>query len=462
MRGVRSTLVLLVAALALGAYIYFVESGRPPAGTPDAPEAVFDVDSDDIDSLSVSASNGDRTVIEKDGDRWRVVEPFAVNVDVTKVVSLSSNLANLEIQRVVAEPEDAPDLASFGLAAPAIEVGFGTMDGAESRLLIGDRSPAGNDLYATAAGSNRVFLVSGFLDTTFDQTTFDLRDKSILDITRNEVDSLGVSGPDLAVRLRKADGEWSLVGPIEARADLGVTDGLVGRLATGQMTAIEEEEAPADALEPWGLDAPRLTVTVGLGSSAATLLLGDTTPAGTVYARDAARELVFTVEESLAAELEQGVEEYRRKDLFAFRPFNATGLEIEHEGERWTFALEAAGGEDEATGGEDESDTWRRTAPDAGDVERADIDDLLAKLSNLRADSFEPSRDGTGLDAPVAVVTVTFDDGDRERVAVGRAGDDVFAVSGDEPGAARVNTRSWEDAIAALAALRGDPETPAP
>ena len=410
---------------------------------------MFDVESDDIDSLSVTATNGDRTVIDKDGDRWRIVEPFAVNVDVTQVVSLSSSLANLDVQRVVAEPEDAPDLAAFGLAAPAIEIGFGTADGDDARLLIGERSPAGNDLYATVAGSDRVVLISGFLDTTFDQTTFDLRDKSILDITRDAVDSLEVAGREVAVRLRKADGEWSLVSPIEARADLGVTDGLVGRLSNGRMAAIEAESADADRLEPYGLDDPRLTVTVGLGSSAATLLLGATAPDGTVYARDGARELVFTVDASLASELEQGVDEYRRKDLFAFRPFNATALDIEHEGEAWAFALEEA----EA---EEDPDTWRRTAPGTAEVERADMDDLLAKLSNLRAESFEPSRDGTGLDAPAAVVTVTFDDGERERVTVGRTGDDVFAVSGDEPGAARVNTRSWEDAIEALDPLRGD------
>ena len=455
MRGARSTLILLAAALGLGAYIYFFESSRPPAGTPDPLETVFDVASDDIDSLSVTATNGDRTVIEKDGDRWRIVEPFPVNVDVTQVVSLSSSLANLEVQRVVAEPGDAPDLEAFGLAAPAIEVGFGTADGDDARLLIGERSPAGNDLYATVAGSNRVLLISGFLDTTFDQTTFDLRDKSILDITRDQVDSLEVAGPDVAVRLRKADGEWSLVSPIEARADLGVADGLVGRLSNGRMAAIEEESAAADALGPYGLDDPRLTVTVGLGSSAATLLLGGTAPAGTVYARDGARDLVFTVEESLAGELEQGVDEYRRKDLFAFRPFNATALEIEHEGGRWTFALEEAAGEEE-------TDTWRRTAPDTADVERADMDDLLAKLSNLRAESFQPTRDRTGLDAPATTIAVTFDDGERERVAVGRTGDDVFAVSGDEPGAARVNTRSWDDAIEALDLVSGDGEPPAP
>ena len=164
---------------------------------------------------------------------------------------------------------------------------------------------------------------------------------------------------------------------------------------------------------------------------------------------------MFTVAESLASELEQGVDEYRRKDLFAFRPFNATALEIEHEGRRWAFALEEAAGEEE-------TDAWRRTAPGAGEVERADMDDLLAKLSNLRAESFEPSRDGTGLDAPVAEIAVTFDDGDQESVTVGRTGDDVFAVSAGEPGAARVNARSWDDAIEALDPLRGEGETPAP
>ena len=82
------------------------------------------------------------------------------------------------------------------------------------------------------------------------------------------------------------------------------------------------------------------------------------------------------------------------------------------------------------------------------------MDDLLAKLSNLRAESFVASRDGTGFDAPVSTILVTFDeDGTQERVVVGRVDDEVFAVNGDEPGAARLNTRAWDDALDALDAL---------
>ena len=350
------------------------------------------------------------------------------------------------MQRVVTEPDDAADLALFGLATPRIVVEVTTTSASDLQLLIGERTPTGSDLYATVADSNRVFLISGFLDTTFNQTTFDLRDKTILDITRDQVDSLEVTSPDHTIRLRKAENQWSLISPISARADLGVTDGIVGRLSTGQMVSVEAENT--DNLEPYGLDQPQLIITVGLGSSAATLLIGDTTPSGGAYARDAARGLVFTVDGSLVTELEQEADEYRRRELFAFRPFNATALEFGYLGERWAFErIEAAT--------EGESDTWRRTSPETGEVETAAMDDLLVKLSNLRAESFVSSRDGTGLDSPAATVEVTFDDHeDRERVTFGQVSDEVFAVTGDEPGAAQVNTRSWDDAIAALTPLQ--------
>ena len=445
MRGLRSTLVLLVVALGLGAYIYFIESDRQPTGASESRETVFEFASDDITRLSVTVESGERTVLEKTDERWQLVEPFAGTVDVTEVVALTSSLSTLELQRVVVEQDDVPNLAAFGLADPRIEVEVTTKTGTDAQLLLGDKTPTGGDLYATTAGSNRVFLISGYLDGTFNRTTFDLRDKTILDFIRNQVDSLEITGADFANRLRKEDNRWSLISPIEAMADFGVTDGLVGRLSTGRMAAIETEST--DELEPYGLDTPRLTVTVGLGSSAATLLIGDMTPAGTVYARDAARDLVFTVDESLVTELEQGVDQYRRKNLFAFRPFNATALELDRDGEHWAFEQVEA-----TTNGE--TNLWRRTASDAGDVETSAMDDLLAKLSNLRAESFVASRDGTGLDEPAATILVTFDeDGKQERVVVGRLGDDVFAVNGDDPGAARLNTRAWDDAMEALDAL---------
>ncbi len=436
-----STLVLLVVALTLGAYIYLIEPDRDPAA-PEALESVFAIDSNAIAALTVSAENGDRTVLRKSDERWQIVEPFQTNVDITQVVGLTSGLASLELQRVVFEPEDAPEMSQFGLSPPRVSVGV-EAESLDTALLIGDETPTGGDLYATVEGSNRVFLISGFLDSTFNRTLFDLRDKSLLDFTRDQVDGLELSGTDLTVRLRKNEDQWALTEPLEAHADLAVTDGLIGRLATDQMVAIDTESATD--LEPYGLAAPSVTARVSLGEGSATLLVGDPAPDGSVWAKDAARDIVFGIDATLADELARAAVEYRRKNLFGFRPFNASRLEFEHDGVRHIFQQLVA---DEA------STNWDRLEPTGETIEDGGLDDLLAQLSNLRAEGFVETRDGTGLDSPVATVLVRFDDPPRdERVTIGRVDDQVFAVSGEEVGAAVVTTRSWDDIVAALDAL---------
>jgi len=455
MRGVRSTLVLFVLAVGLGGYAYFIEAERPAAPSEAPLDTVFDFEADEITAVTVTAENGDRTVVNKTDARWRLVEPFEGNVEVTAVVGLTSSLATLEMQRVVAEPDDNADLATFGLDQPRITVGVTTATGVDTSLLIGERTPTGGDVYATLDGSNRVFLMSGFLDDTFNQTTFDLRDKTILDFISDQVEGLEINGDEVAVELRKTDNRWALTSPIAAQADFGTTDGVVGRLGTGRFATVEAEST--DDLTQYGLAPPRLRVDVRLTGSTATLLVGSAAGPGLIYARDEARELVFTVDETLVGELTQSAEAYRRKDLFGFRPFNAESLSIERNGETWSFE------KTESTAGETETTVWRRSSPDAAEVDTVAMEDLLAKLSNLRAESFVGSRDGTGLALPIASIQVTFSDSadisSDERVIVGRPGPDdtdpdpVFAVNGDEPGAARLNTRAWDDAMEALDAL---------
>ena len=457
MRGLRSTLALLVVAVALGSYAYFIEADRPPVSTADELVPVFEFESDDIITVTVTAENGDRTRVNKADARWRLVEPFEGNVDVTAVVGLTSSLATLEMQRIVAEPEDELALETFGLAEPRISLEVETSTGVEATLLIGARTPTGGDVYATLAGSNRVFLVSGYLDDTFNQTTFDLRDKRILDFTNDEVTGLAITGDEVAVQLRKSDNRWTLTFPIEAHADTGTSDGLVGRLSTDQIASVEAETA--DDLTPYGLATPRLQVEVQLTGSTATLSVGSQAGPGRIYARDGARDLVFTIDETLVADLTRDAVAYRRRDLFGFRPFNAVSLGVERDGHQWSF---------EKTEAADGTSTWRQLSPDATAVDEAPMEDLLAKLSNLRADEFVDSRDNTGLDAPVARIRVSFTDREdnitEERVIVGHPDGDgtntnVFAVSGDEPGAARLNTEAWNDAIEALETLSDAPGT---
>ena len=444
MRGVRSTGVLLAVFVGVMAYIsYFVESG-PPSSDADAREKVFALEADAIVELQIRADSGETTTLEKADGAWQIVEPMSVDADESEASAITSSLASLEVQRVV--EEEPGDLEPFGLAEPRIDVAFKVDEQTDLRhLQIGDTAPTGNTLYASVEGETRVLLISGFLDRTFNRTTFDLRDKTILKFDRAAVDTVDVAGAAQAVRLAKGESEWTMTAPWQARGDYGTVEGLLGRLRTAQMRSIETKEA--SDLSAFGLDRPEMTITIGAGSAQAILSIGEESPAGTFYARDVSRSLVFTVDSALVTELRKAAVEYRRKDLFQFRPFNSTRLDVTRDGQAVAF--------EKIDATVDEEEKWRQVTPAERDVDRTKMDDLLAKLSNLRAQSFLESRAKTGLDSPTLTVTVQFDEGAREEsVAFGRYGDEAFGIHGDEPGAARLDAREFDEALDALDELQ--------
>ena len=123
MRGLRSFLVLLVVLVGLGAYLYLVESKREP-GDADRLDKVFTVEADAIQEITVKAESGDRTTVRKSGDDWQIVAPVTTAPDSAAVSSLTTNISNLEMQRVI--DENPPDLAQYGLANPRVAVAFKT------------------------------------------------------------------------------------------------------------------------------------------------------------------------------------------------------------------------------------------------------------------------------------------------------------------------------------------------
>ena len=181
-----------------------------------------------------------------------------------------------------------------------------------------------------------MFLISSFLDATFNKSTFDLRDKTVLKIDRDKVDNVDDRRrPSGRVDVRKSGADWQMTAPVDARADFGAVEGIVGRLNTAQMKAITAPDA-AD-LKEYGLDKPAMTVTSESGSSQAGLAIGKSAGEGVVYAKDLSRPMVFTIESALADELKKPADDFRIKDLFDARSFNTTRVEIVRGGQTTAF-----------------------------------------------------------------------------------------------------------------------------
>lgn len=443
MKRLRSTLILLVAGLALGAYIYFVESERKPASEAATERAkVFTVDASGMTELEVKASGGDRTHLKKEGGAWKIVAPIEVAADEAEVSAITSNLASLEVQRVVSEKPG--DLAQFGLAAPKTEVAFrGAGDKEMRRLLIGDKTATGGDLYARLADQPRVFLISGYLDSTFNRSTFDLRNKTILHFERDKVTGVEIAGGGRHLVFAKDGDTWRLTEPMAARADFGAVEGLIGRLNTGQMKAIVAD-APAD-LEPYGLGRPEYTVTLVAGSARSSLAFGGKSPEGTVYAKDAARPMVFTVESFLTDDLKKGPDDFRPKDIFEFRTYTGSRFEITRGAD--TIVFEKRKGKEAS-----EPERWAQAQP-AREADVAKIEDFLSNISNLRAQGFVDALPAGAAEA--ARAKAVFGEARKdETVTFYRAGSDVFAVRPGDPGAARLTASDFDSAMKALEAVK--------
>ena len=105
MRGGRSLLVLLVLAVGLGAYIYFVESKRDLTDPETRKDKVFAVETGKIEEVELRSPNGD-TTLRKNGTTWQIVAPVAAAADEYTVSSLVSALETLEVQRTLAGESD--------------------------------------------------------------------------------------------------------------------------------------------------------------------------------------------------------------------------------------------------------------------------------------------------------------------------------------------------------------------
>jgi hypothetical protein len=437
MRGLTTTIVLLVVLAGLGGYIYFVDSKRPAAGVEEK-DKVFSVEADKIQEITVT-TDGETTTLQKTDGTWKITSPVKVDADANEVSGLTTAITGLEVNRIV--EENAANLADYGLATPRIKVAF-KAEGGSGELHIGDKTPTQSDMYAMRPGEQRVFLVPAFQETSLAKNTFTLRDKRILHFDRDKVDTVEVNVPGSpAVQVARTGTEWVVKAPIQVRGDYSAIEALLTRLSTASMTELIDPNSP----DTFGLETPTAVVTVGAGSARAALELGAERD-GKLYAHDRARQLIFAVDPSLAADVKKTVDDLRDKDLFEFRTFNADRLRLTRGTDVYEFQRVAGSGESQ--------DKWQRVVDGkTTDLDATKVEDFVTKLAALRAQSYNPTTNAAGLADAALTVEATYEKDKTERVRFIRGDKEVYGVRDGETGVAVVDGSSFDETMKALDAV---------
>jgi hypothetical protein len=211
------------------------------------------------------------------------------------------------------------------------------------------------------------------------------------------------------------------------------------------MMSLKDKPGDVKDLKPYGLDKPEVTATIVSGGSSLVMQLGGKADTVTLWARDPSKPAVFTIGNGLAEEMRKTATDLRRKEIFEFRPFNATRFEITRGNETRVF--------DRVKGTcANAADTWKQTVPSVKAVDSSNFEGALLEFSNLRAESFiDKPGPTTGVNSPLATITVKFDDGKKqEQVKFGGTGPDIFAFRADQPGAMKLELGKFDATLKKL------------
>jgi hypothetical protein len=392
-----------------------------------------------VTSLAVRRQGLDLKAERGAGGRWSLTTPLRAPANPAKIESMLAALASLRVldgSKGFAA-DNVQDFAPFGLAPPdaTIEIFTSSREGTPIVLEVGKKPPGQTDRVYVRRGDQDDVVVVGdrFLpEIPRDLTAF--RSQQVSDIDPAAVTTIEVAALQTTFRLQRQGPGWALTSPGSEKADTYLVQSLLNRLDGLQTSEfLEPSRVPGPELDP-----PNMTIKLWQGPSARTATRGpggstrsgsaptsDTSTISgsssdsstqapalvlrigrhdclrkTVYGQLEGDTVVLALPDGLLDVLPRNRLAYRDRSVLAVGPASVTKLTLLRDGK--TTVLEP----DRTSSTPNQ---WRMRSPVEAPADARAITQLLALLSDLRADEFVASDQGDGklfgLDRPLAVIS---------------------------------------------------------
>lgn len=265
---------------------------------------------EEITALAVTLPER-RVRLTQAGGAWQMDEPPGAAADPEQVKRMLNDLRNLLAKDWIDAPSDAR-LAEAGLDAPPVVVSLSTAEGARS-IRFGKPTREMEFTFARRGEAGPILIVSSDVVARLATGPLAFLSRRVMEFKKEQAESLRLERPDGTLDLIKRDGRWRL-GAAEANA-VRVDDLLWGLSYVEAKQIVAERPA---GLAPYGLDRPRLRVTVATSEEAdgrpraapRVLLIGGETDGGAAYAMMENGDRVYTVGKPLVDQL---MMDYSRK-----------------------------------------------------------------------------------------------------------------------------------------------------
>ena len=378
----RSTGILALVAIALGAFVYFyeIEGEQGRNATEEAERRIFSgLEEGSIEAIELETQDFRSARFVRTNGLWDLVEPVNSPADAASLDAMSAVLVQLSRAGRV----DAPGpLDEYGLGEAARLIRF-EVDGEDRGLRIGRRTPVGGHLYVATLSSDAVFFVESFRINAFNRNLDDLRDRRILPIESAAVTEISLKWRGGEVDLEKREDDWWVVSPVIELADASTVRDLLDDLSylRAQSFVDDEDESTAEKMAEVAFDV-RLTHDGSESRATFGASVGRDPSAGEsrlVRGRD---EQLFQVAPERFEDFERTLSAYRFRTLSAFDGSSARKIIIDFGDDRIADEPTADSVGDRIEMRLD-GPHWRST--DDVSIESEEIQALIQELSQLRA-----------------------------------------------------------------------------
>jgi len=231
--------------------------------------------------------------------------------------------------------------------------------------------------------------------------------KKLVDFKEDDVQGFTIISAQGEMAVVREDGRWTIRKPKPMEADATAVGEFLRALMLAQVSRVVDETGTD--LKAYGLDTPRLTVSLRLGSGTQTVRVGDAGPlSATLYAkRDDSPKVLLT---TLAGRdlVMRSIQEFRRKRVLPFDRLRVTRLKIASPQETVVLYREGQG----------KKAVWKIKAPLETAADQPEVRSLLFALEDLKAQDFiddpkEHAAKRAALGKPLTTITLREDETDR-------------------------------------------------
>lgn len=366
----RKTVILVLIAIALGAYVYFYEikGGEQREREKDRAEKLFDFEKDSINYISITSPKG-KFAFSKTMDGWQIEQPVQTGADDSPINSLLRSLNTSKKSRTLAiEPGEKEQ---FGLGGRAIRINFKDENGENREISIGDKTNVGSNIYV-ALTDTVVHIVPQTLKTNANKSLFDWRDKKAVHFDKNGVREFSLTNPEGRFTFTKEGADWKITRPIETKAEKSSVDAVLNKLQNGRIKSVVDEQG--NNLAKYNLRNAAFDIEMLTGpEKAKTSIAFSRVEDNISYGKDGVRPHVFTVDSNFIKPFTKDLFGFRDKKIIGFDDDKVTRINLSHNNEPMRFYKDTA-------------DVWYH---DSGSkAKKWKINSLLSTIRNLKAEKF--------------------------------------------------------------------------